>query len=270
MTVQRLWFVKRARHVRGPFPEQLLARYIVLGRVTDTDRISIDHHHWHVPGQVPELKIAIKTLLALDEHEEQDADWRDERFKARLRWLDDRKSPDPRATESPEVAELWKPHRMHGDRRQMPETVEQHSYRESRAAFESWLKLERQRYGKPVIALLVLFVLVVGMVLLYEPVNPVKIGLRIHNGQCELAPARQVDWSGCNKQGFLLLGADLRGAQLINVDLTGANLRYADLREADLSGAHLERADLTGTRLDGAVWIDGRICANNSVGACLP
>ena len=268
MTVQRLWFVKRAQHVRGPFPEQLLARYIVLGRVSNSDRISLDHHHWHVPGEVPELNAAIRTLLALDDGEELDADWRDERFKARLRWLDDRKSPDPRATQSAEEAAQWKPHRVHGERRRMPETVEQHVYRENRAEFEHWLKRQRQRYGKPLLALLAVFILVLGIVLFYQPVNPVKVGLRIVAGQCDLAPSRQVDWSGCNKHGFLLLGADLRDAQLINVDLSGANLRYADLRQANLTGAHLQGADLTGARLDGAIWVDGRRCADGSEGQC--
>lgn len=268
MSVQRLWFVKRAQHVRGPFPEPLLARYIVLGRVTDRDHVSLDHHHWHVPGDVPELTAAIRSLLGLDAGEDVDADWQDERFKAKLRWLDDRKSPDPRANESSAQSERWKPHRVQGERRKTPETVEQHTYRESRAEFEGWLRLQRQRYGKPLLALAALFFVVVLVVLNYEPVSPVKVGLRIQAGQCELPAGRGIDWSGCDRHGYLLVGADLRGAQLINTNLAGANLSYADLREANLTQANLDHADLTGTKLEGAVWVDGRKCALGSEGSC--
>ena len=268
MSVQRLWFVKREEQVRGPFPEQLLVRYIVLGRVNNADRISLDQDYWHVPGEVPELVEAIRELLALEEGEELDAVWRDERFKARLRWLDDRKSPDPRVHQTTEEAMRWQAQRVHGERRRMPETVEQIAYRENRAEFEHWMKLQRRRYTIPLLVLLAVFVAAVELVLFYEPVNPVKVGLRIVSGQCQLAPARDVDWSGCNKQGFLLLGADLRGARLVKADLSGANLRYADLRQANLTGAYLKGADLVGAQLDGTIWIDGRSCAAGSEGEC--
>lgn len=268
MTVQRLWFVKREEQVRGPFPEPLLVRYIVLGRVNNADRISLDQHYWHVPGEVPELVEAIRDLLDLEEAEELDTVWRDERFKARLRWLDDRKSPDPRGHQTQEESMRWQAQRVHGERRRIPETVEQIAYRESRAEFEHWMKLQRRRYTIPVLVLLALFVGVIVIVLRYQPVNPVKVGLHIVSGQCQNAPARDVDWSGCNKQGFLLLGADLRGARLVKADLSGANLRYADLREANLTGADLSSADLAGARLDGTIWIDGRRCAAGSEGRC--
>lgn len=77
-------------------------------------------------------------------------------------------------------------------------------------------------------------------------------------------------------------GADMRGGNLRGINLTGANLRGANLAgaqfpssatDADLSGANLTGAkvDYTafyGTDFSGAIWIDGRVCADGSRGTC--
>lgn len=78
-------------------------------------------------------------------------------------------------------------------------------------------------------------------------------------------------------------GAVLDGARLIEADLTraemvGTSLKGADLRNAKLVGAVMKGADLTGARLDGAdlrnadlsraIWSDGRVCGETSVGQC--
>lgn len=62
-----------------------------------------------------------------------------------------------------------------------------------------------------------------------------------------------------------LVGANLRAADFAYADLTGADLSYADLTGANLGGA-----DLGGARLDSAIWVDGRRCARESVGGCVP
>ncbi len=64
-------------------------------------------------------------------------------------------------------------------------------------------------------------------------------------------------------------GAILRNATLVDVDLRGANLNSADLIGAKLNGARLDGATLSNAHLAGATWIDGRVCANESVGECL-
>jgi uncharacterized protein YjbI with pentapeptide repeats len=73
--------------------------------------------------------------------------------------------------------------------------------------------------------------------------------------------------------GAELAYADLRGARLLGANLQRANLAYAklagaDLAYADLSGANLGSADLAGARLDHAIWVDGRSCAQGSLGGC--
>lgn len=101
----------------------------------------------------------------------------------------------------------------------------------------------------------------------------------------DLSQARLTD-ADAYRAKFLsarLDGAVLDGARLIEADMTraemvGTSLKGADLRNAKLVGAVMKGADLTGARLDGAdlrnadlskaVWSDGRICGDGSVGQC--
>lgn len=89
--------------------------------------------------------------------------------------------------------------------------------------------------------------------------------------------------SGKNMSGLQLVGANLSGS-----NLKGSDLSHANLERADLGEANLERANLTGANLkmanlrlagipaanldlailDGAIWLDGKICAKASYGAC--
>lgn len=76
-----------------------------------------------------------------------------------------------------------------------------------------------------------------------------------------------------NLKGIDLSGADLRGAELEEADLRGANLTNANLKNSDLEGANLKDAVITGANFHGAeleyaIWVDGRVCAEGSVGGC--
>ncbi|MBT6202958.1 MAG: pentapeptide repeat-containing protein [Rhodospirillaceae bacterium] len=51
-------------------------------------------------------------------------------------------------------------------------------------------------------------------------------------------------------------------------DLTGANLSGASLTGADLTAATVSGANLTNVNLDVAIWTDGRVCAEGSIGGC--
>lgn len=61
---------------------------------------------------------------------------------------------------------------------------------------------------------------------------------------------------------------NLQEANLMLANLTGVNLLDADLRGANLRGAKLQKAILIAAKLDGATWVDGRVCAQGSVGEC--
>ncbi len=69
--------------------------------------------------------------------------------------------------------------------------------------------------------------------------------------------------------GCDLYRANFNRLDLTGVNLSGANLAYATFREATLFNADLSGADLRGTIFNGAVWTDGTICQNGSIGMCL-
>lgn len=268
MDQHRLWYVRRGERTQGPFPETLVCRYIALGRVVDQDELSPDGVSWQRLEELPELRqIADALVQAQTKSSAGDVDWHEERVKAAKRWMDDRKSPDPRKVAA-EAAGVVQERRAGSDRREAPEAVENLAYRESRAGFESWMRSRRQHYGIAIALILVLLAGVLAAALLVQPVHPIKVGLNLHPADCTRAAGKGVNWSRCSKEGELLVGADLRVAELVGTNLTGANLKYADLTQANLAQANLAGADLTGARLGGAIWVDGRACAAESIGAC--
>jgi hypothetical protein len=78
------------------------------------------------------------------------------------------------------------------------------------------------------------------------------------------ANLRHADLSYSDLSGAILFGTNLTQADLSNADLSNADLAYADLTNAKLGGVQLD-----GARLDSAIWIDGQVCAANSIGECL-
>ena len=75
--------------------------------------------------------------------------------------------------------------------------------------------------------------------------------------------------SGTNLGRSNLKQTNLQGANLQGADLTRADLREAVLFEANLTGALLEDTKLIGTVLKGAVWTNGQICKDGSLGKCI-
>lgn len=76
-----------------------------------------------------------------------------------------------------------------------------------------------------------------------------------------------------NLQNVDLSYANLRGAELDESNLQGADLRNADLQDADLEsanlmGAKIEGANFKNAELEFATWVDGRVCAEGSIGGC--
>ena len=104
-------------------------------------------------------------------------------------------------------------------------------------------------------------------------------GADLNSAVLRRASLTATDLSGSDLRYADLDGADLSYAQLQHANLQGANLRQtnlnsatlsdADLRYADLSGSRLNGANLSGVLLGGAIWIDGKTCAEASIGRCL-
>ena len=53
--MNKLWYVRRNRQVKGPFPSAQVSRFVLLGRIRETDELSSDQKVWvPLPG-LPEL-----------------------------------------------------------------------------------------------------------------------------------------------------------------------------------------------------------------------
>lgn len=262
MSVYRVWQVKRGERVTGPFPESLILQHILLGRIVADDLISMDGHFWQSYRDTPEILEQIHHMMGNPEEPSLDPAWREERLRAILRHVDERKHLDPRSGEAQRDAAARANSRSGVERRKVPETVEQHSYRETTAEVDQWL--QNRRPGKSPMAV-ILFCLVVAVAWALHHFGsqdlPVDIGLRI--ASCDAEPIRHVDWHGCDKSEYFLVGADLREANLVGGRFIGANLSYANLKGARLEGALFDHA-----KLAGAIWVDGRVCAADSIGSC--
>ncbi len=287
---QHLWYVRRRGVTSGPFPARQLRETFSLGQLDLRDEVSLDGHAW--------LKLLETDILEVEHApahlaEPEDDEWRREREKAKLRWINN-------AEETGAVG-------LAGA------AADEATDRLRRHEAETRTLLDAQSHKRPAFVAglaMVLVLLLIGIGVWKGQSGDTKIqaavASRIRN--CDKAAAEGVIWSGCNKTGAVLshavlrnadltgahferadlasadlsyanLGfADLRGANLKNAVLKGATLNQTDLTGADLSGADLSfavlnGAVLNGVRLDGAslaqsTWIDGRICGEQSVGAC--
>lgn len=81
------WYVQRGATVQGPYSTTEIGRFLLLGRVRNTDRVSRDGEWWEPVTQVPEL--IPDELLDLDSPE----GWR--RLLARRDAVDERRESRP-------------------------------------------------------------------------------------------------------------------------------------------------------------------------------
>lgn len=93
---------------------------------------------------------------------------------------------------------------------------------------------------------------------------------RLLNGDKNMVKAKL---EGANLKGKDLSGVNFTKADLEEADLSGANLSNAnfsdaDLEEANLKGAKIQGANFKGAELEFTTWVDGRVCAEDSVGSC--
>jgi hypothetical protein len=62
------WYARRNGTVRGPFTDERIARYILLGRIRLNDELSLDRIRWQLAREYPEL--FPKELLQLSSWED--------------------------------------------------------------------------------------------------------------------------------------------------------------------------------------------------------
>jgi len=295
----QLWFVRRGADVQGPYPAGLIARYLVLGRVKLQDHVSVDQQEWRVLYEVPEL---IPDVMSGDMSDPLSLD----RLMAARRWEDERRQEERRG---PDGNNHPIERRRADDRRKRLAEGESKQQRIARATTvqESGSGAHLSRWGGAIS--LVVLLLSASAWLFYRapPIvqdraceappapgvnwnNCDKQGVHYTNANLNGARLRSTNLSGANMAGSRLSDADmsygnyqntnLSGADLRSAILLGANLRGTDFSHANLDHANLAYADLTGATLTAAnmafvslgkaLWVDGRSCADGSVGRCIP
>lgn len=296
---EHLWYMRRAGHVRGPFPQRQISHYILLGRIGDADELSVDREHWHRIAGLPQL---IPDVMRNIDSEED----RQRLQMARLR-ADERRGGDRRLGSERMHSDSGE-RRRDSDRRQ-DEEAEILRHRElRRGVLDAGRRVDIGPCGRQCRGVALVVAALALLAYLFTPETPAE------HPDCDAAPAERVNWSNCKLPGYEAAQANLRGAQARNMDLTaahlvaanligadlaytslnladlrhadlsnarmtGAGLRSADLRGARLAGADLSYADLRETRMDGtmlsetrfdnAIWIDGHTCLPGSVDRCL-
>jgi uncharacterized protein YjbI with pentapeptide repeats len=296
---QPLWYLRHADRVVGPFPAPQLREFIA-SREVDLDwEISLDQVDWLTmrdSGQFDDIEHNKAASTDISKGE-----WRDERNKARQRWLLEQGNLD-QATQ----------------RSLAQERRTRQALSEDSARTNSLVEQAQNRRAPVWAGVLALFVLAgIGAFVWWaqSSESPIKTGIQagIHAGigqdsTCDTPLAEAVNWERCDKrnanlqdglarnarlkeinleganlaradfsyatlnaanlrnsqlQGINLTGADLTGADMSGADLTGADLRYAVLNQAFLDGVTLQ-----GAKLGKAIWSDGHQCAEGSVGVC--
>ena len=66
-----------------------------------------------------------------------------------------------------------------------------------------------------------------------------------------------------------LYKANFSGLDLSDADFSGSNLILATFQKATLLRVRFDGANLTGANFIGAMWINGKICQDNSYGGCI-
>lgn len=292
-----LWYTRREGVVRGPYPEKQVSRYILLGRIRDSDELRPEEGDWQAVFDCPELIPAVMKLPPTEEN-------RQKLLIARMR-EDERRPGDRREPGAGGAAQVQE-RRSRAERRSV-EAPELLRHRELKYRVSHTGPGNAQLYRYPLtVTALVLF----GFLLSYalKQAEPDVVP-----PDCAAQPRPGVNWNNCNLSGLHARQADLLGArmrnakldaaQLANARLAGADLEYtslnltslqaadlshanlrgvalrgsdlrnarlveANLSYANLSGARLEGADFSGAILDHTIWTDQRPCAAGSVGEC--
>ncbi len=281
------WYLERDGEVAGPFPSGRIKRDIVLGRVRKPARLSTDAKTWRLPAEVPEfahLEPAKPGSAAFARFDERETE---------------RRHPGA------EPAGAGARARSGRDRRRAEPGVIRDRRVRSRAV---WQGLVEPRPRTVMAWLVVAAASAVALFLAVNLVPPVSRSVDCGQAAAPLvnwtacgraqSDLRQADLRGAQLKNTDLSASDLAGANLTEADvayanlqsadltlanlgsarLVGANLRGARLSHTDMRAADLQYADLRSAQIDGAlfdgaqlshaIWIDGKTCAERSVGTC--
>ncbi len=280
------WYIRRQGEITGPFNGSVIMNHLIVGRLSMDDEVSADSKQWLPLAQHPDLH---------PDTEPED--------KAKRR-LDERTGLDRRQHQTPRAEHL---RQRRGERRsEEPESAKER--RDFRRQLMLQYRERSERMFWPLLITFGFLIAITLMAVLFPTTIPMPLpncsspaapevnwnnclkseadlanldmrAAHLRNShlnhaklmntilaEADIAYAnlRRADLSYSDLHGAILFGTNLTEADLSNADLSNADLAYADLTNAKLGGAQLD-----GARLDSAIWIDGQVCAANSIGECL-
>lgn len=301
-----LWYIKKSSKITGPFPVKLLGSYLVLGRISLQTLVSTDKEKWieisRLPSLIPdEIK---KGSTAEGKVFLQQAKSREDERRGDLRRdVNHREDPNKEGKEKAEHNR-----REAADRRKNREEVSK-SYLHLKEDFSAKKNRAKKRVVIGTVILTISVVLLMLSFFFVKPLEliqktdcSVKAGPNIdwsacnknslslssknlqnsnlHSIHLNSAYLAKTNFMGANLSYSNLSNSNLSNANLSNSRLVGANLNNTNLSGASLSGADLSYADLRkavitnvkvlNTRFDNAIWVDGTLCARQSIDSCVP
>ncbi|HEY5602703.1 MAG TPA: hypothetical protein VIM41_06310 [Gammaproteobacteria bacterium] len=147
MSTKQLWYTRRGKEIRGPFPAGQITRFILLGRIIETDQLSTDQLAWQPLSNLPDLiPEAMKLDLNLPEN-------REKLRIARLR-EDEREAGDRRLKQPAHNGTETTRYARRGEDRRKSESTEVIRHREIKTQLlESLREKKKQDYVPRVLGL---------------------------------------------------------------------------------------------------------------------
>ena len=283
-----LWYTRHHGTIRGPFTGSVITNDVIIGRLTMSDEVSPDLKNWQIILSVTELH-PLNLSNDLD--------------KAK-RHLDERDGFDRRLQST---SEAHAAKRRVKDRRSNDDKFDIYR-RQLRTRLMLKFRQQKPLLFWPLIATFTTLTIIVLLALIFPKKLPVSLAdcsapaapevnwsnclkprLDLQSKDLTNSQLRNSQLIGSNFMNATFTGSDLAYAdlrftnlnytQLQNTILLGSNLKNADLSYADLTNADLSYTDLTNANLGGskldnvrfgnAIWIDGQLCAPQSIGQCI-
>jgi uncharacterized protein YjbI with pentapeptide repeats len=268
MQSKQLWYTRRGNEVRGPFPAPQISRFILLGRIKESDELSSNQHDWQKVSDVPVL-MPEELKSDLDDPANRErlliARMREDERSSRQRRSEGNSDSDSESnSESPAVERRQ---RDDNDRRKN-EDEQLIRHREIKTAIAESAKQNKEHHFIRGVFATLLVAGLVGGAWYYQPWQ------KQDSADCNAPAQPWVNWSNCSMEGVRLVNTDLRGARMRNAKLAGSDFRGSQLGGADLAytnmvGANLSEAQLSQASLVGANFRNADLSATNLNGANL-
>jgi len=254
MQSKQRWYTRRGKQIRGPFPAPQISRFILLGRIHDTDELSTDQLSWQKVLDVP--------ILIPDELK---ADLSDPKAHEKLmiaRMREDERTARDRRDESEENSAMPERRTRDNGRRQ-DEAAAMLRHREIKTAIAEAAAQRKHHYFLRGVLATLFLVSIISAAWYFQPWQEQE------SADCNARPQPWVNWNNCLMEGVKLVTADLRGAHLRNANMGGADLRGAYLGGADIAYTNLVGANLSGAELAQAIMLGANMRNADLAGASL-